>query len=183
MNLKAITSALLIAGLAAPAAFASTGTITFTGSISNVTCTVSGGEPGTGNPDFTVPIEGVNAGDFPNVGSHAGTTGFRIYVGQAGETTCTNGTQVWAAFEPGSTVDPLTGALITTGAAQGVQIRLFNKSGDPIDVWSPNQSVIKETVADNQAVIAHSAAFERTGNITAGDANSSVVYSIRYEAP
>jgi hypothetical protein len=32
-------------------------------------------------------------------------------------------------------------------------------------------------------VIAHSAAFERTGNITAGDANSSVVYSIRYEAP
>ena len=71
MNLKAITSALLIAGLAAPAAFATTGTITFNGSISTVSCTISGGEPGNG-PDFTVNIDGVNAGDMPNVGDNAG---------------------------------------------------------------------------------------------------------------
>ncbi|HEY4090370.1 MAG TPA: hypothetical protein VGN46_02550 [Luteibacter sp.] len=36
MNLKLISSALLVAGLAAPAAFAETGTITFTGKITNV---------------------------------------------------------------------------------------------------------------------------------------------------
>lgn len=180
MNLKAITSALLIAGMAAPSAFASTGTITFTGSISNVTCTVHGGDPG-GGPDFTVNIPGVNAADFANVGDFAGSTGFRIYIGGTGEAQCTNGTKVWAAFEPGATVDPLTGALITTGGAAGVQIRLFDKNATPIDIYGGGQGAVSETIANNQAVLAYSAAYQRTDNVSAGGANSSVVYSVRYE--
>lgn len=180
MNLKTITSALLIAGLAAPAAFATTGTITFTGSISTVSCTISGGEQG-GSPDFTVNIDGVNAGDMPRVGDNAGLTGMRIFIGEPGETTCTNGTKVWAHFEPGSTVDPLTGGLITTGTAQGVQFRLFDKDGNKINPWDADQNPIKETVVDNQAVLLHTAAFERIGAVTAGTANSSVTYSVRFE--
>lgn len=180
MNLKAITSALLIAGLAAPSAFASTGTITFTGSITNVTCTVDGGAPGNG-PDFTVNIGAVNAADFANVGDTSGNTGYRIYIGKAGETTCTDGTKVWASYDTGSTVDPVTGALKTAGAATGVQIRLFDKNGKPIDIWSDTQDGVKEIVADNQAVLAYSASYQRTGNINAGAANSSVTYTVRFE--
>lgn len=181
MNLKAITSALLIAGLAAPSAFAAdTGTINFTGSIVNVTCTISGGTPDAG-PDFTVNIGPVNAADFSGIGDYAGTTGFRIYVGKTGETTCTDGTKVWAQFVPGSTVDPSTGGLITTGGAGGVQLRLFNRNGEPIDAWSDDQNVVTETVENNQAILAHSVAYQQTGNITAGGANSSVVYSVRFE--
>ena len=183
MNLKAITSALLIAGLAAPSAFAAdTGTITFTGSIVNVTCSISGGTPGTDDPNFTVNIGPVNAADFTAIGDYAGTTGFRIYVGKTGETTCTDGTKVWAQFVPGPTVDPSTGGLITTGGAQGVQLRLFNRDGQPIDAWSDDQNVVKETVANNQATLAHAVAYQQTGNVAAGAANSSVVYSVRFES-
>ncbi|HXO99945.1 MAG TPA: fimbrial protein [Luteibacter sp.] len=181
MNLKAITSALLIAGLSAPSAFAADGgTITFNGSISNVTCTVNGGAPGNG-PDFEVQMQGVSAGSFPNVGDIAGKTPFRIYVGSAGETECTNDTKVWAAFENGSTVDALTGALIVSGGATGVQIRLFDKADTPIDILGNNQGAVQETIADNQAVLVYASGYQRTGNVVAGEADSSVVYGIRFE--
>jgi major type 1 subunit fimbrin (pilin) len=181
MNLKAVASALLIAGLAAPSAFAaSTGTITFTGEITNVTCKVSGGMPGTGNPDFTVDIGPVNAADFKQVGDTAGNTGFRIYIGDAADNTCPNGTKVWATFDTGGTVDHLTGALKTTGGAQGVQIRLFNRNGMPIDIWG-EQAIIQETIADHQAVLAYAAAYQSTAAVVAGGANSSVTYTVRYE--
>src|SRR3954471_7120389 len=87
MNLKATLSALLFAGLAAPSAFAATGTVTFTGDITNITCTVNGGTPG-GGKDFTVNIGSVNASDFAAVGDASGKTGFRIYIGAAGEVGC-----------------------------------------------------------------------------------------------
>jgi len=182
MNLKATLSALLIAGLAAPSAFAADegGTITFDGSITNVTCTVHGGDQGSG-PDFTVNMKGVSAGAFTNVGDIAGRTPFRIYVGASGETECTDGTKVWAAFEKGSTVDPYTGALIVTGGATGVQIRLFDKAGTPIDILANNQGAVKETVTNNQATLVYESAFQSTAAVVAGDADSSVVYGIRFE--
>lgn len=183
MNLKAITSALLIAGLAAPSAFAATvdgGVITFDGSISDVTCTIHGGDPG-GGPDFDVKMAGVSAANFANVGDVAGKTGFRIYVGAPGEAACKDGTKVWAAFEPGTTVDPATGALTVTGGATGVVIRLFDKLDTPIDILGNNQGAVQETVANNQAVLVYASAYERTGNVVAGDADSSVVYGVRFE--
>lgn len=181
MNLKVMTSALLIAGLAAPSAFAvDGGTITFDGSITNVTCSVSGGDPGNG-PDFTVQMQGVSAGNFANVGDVAGKTGFRIYVGKDGETSCTNGTKVWAAFEPGATVDPGTGALIVSGGATGVQIRLFDRMDNPIDIDGNNQGAVQETITDNQAILVYTSAYERTAAIVAGEADSSVVYGVRFE--
>lgn len=182
MNLKAISSGLLIAALATSPAFASTGTITFTGSIANVTCQVNGGTPDSGSPDFTVNVGAVNAADFANVGDIAGNTGFRVYIGGANDTTCADGTRVWATFEPGATVNPATGALVTQGSAAGVEIRLFNKLGQPIDAWSDNQQVVQETVTNHQAILPYSAAYQRTTDVTAGDANSSVLYSVRYEA-
>jgi major type 1 subunit fimbrin (pilin) len=181
MNLKVMTSALLIAGLAAPSAFAvDGGTITFDGSISNVTCSVHGGDPGNG-PDFTVAMQGVSAANFANVGDFAGKTGFRIYVGATGETGCTNGTKVWAAFEPGATVDPNTGALVVSGGATGVQIRLFDKADNPIDILGNGQGAVQETVADNQAVLVYASAYQRTASVVAGEADSSVVYGVRFE--
>ncbi len=181
MNLKATLSALLIAGMAAPSAFAADegGTITFEGSISNVTCTVHGGDAGNG-PDFTVNMKGVSAGAFANVGDIAGKTPFRIYVGAAGETACTDGTKVWAAFENGSTVDPNTGALAVTGGASGVQIRLFDKADTPIDILANDQGAVQETVTNNQAALVYASGFQRTSAVVAGGANSSVVYGVRF---
>jgi len=181
MNLKVMTSALLLAGLAAPSAFASTGTISFTGSITNVTCSVNGGTE-NGGPDFTVDIGAVSAGDFADVGDVSGRIGFRIYIGKDGETACANDTKVWATFENGATVDA-GGGLKVTGGASGVRIRLFDKNNDPIDILGNNQNNgVKEVVQNNQAILVYGAGYESTGTVVAGGANSSVVYTVRYES-
>jgi major type 1 subunit fimbrin (pilin) len=182
MNLKATLSALLIAGMAAPSAFAADegGTITFNGSISNVTCTVHGGDAGNG-PDFTVNMLGVSAATMPNVGDVGGKTPFRIYVGAPGETACADGTHVWAAFENGATVDQNTGALKVSRADAGVQIRLFDKANNPIDILGNNQGPVQETVTNNQATLVYASGFERTDDVVAGEADSSVVYGVRFE--
>ncbi|UPG90347.1 type 1 fimbrial protein [Luteibacter aegosomaticola] len=181
MNLKIISSALLIAGLAAPAAFAETGTITFTGSITSVTCDIDGN--GTGGPDFTVDLGGVNAGDFKAVGDVPTKVGFRIFVG--GNSECLEGTKVYANFEPGALVDPSTGLVkleAISGSADGVMIRLFNEDEQPIDIVS-NQKWVKKTVgADNRATIVHYVGYERTGPVAAGSANGKVTYTVRFEA-
>jgi major type 1 subunit fimbrin (pilin) len=176
MNLKAIASALLVAGLAAPSAFASTGTILFTGTITNITCKVDG--EGSGGPDFTVPLGPVNISDFPNEGDVSGRRGFKIVIG--GDATCPNDTLVWATFDPGATVDPNTGALKTVRANSGVQIRLFNENAAPINIWG-DQGVIKKEIVDNTATLAYFAGYERKGTPTVGEANSSVLYTVRYE--
>ncbi|WP_052697754.1 fimbrial protein [Luteibacter yeojuensis] len=180
MNLKLMTTALLVAGLAAPAVFAETGTITFTGKITNVTCSVDGND--TGGPNFTVNLGQVSAGDFKDVGDTVGQTGFKLTIG--GEPSCTNGTKVWAAFDAdGATVNPDTGLVrVTEGTAKGVDIRLFTEDGKKINAWL-NDNIVKKTVENNVATIYHAAAFERTANITAGDATGRVKYTVNFEAP
>ncbi|QWT19388.1 type 1 fimbrial protein [Bacillus sp. NP157] len=182
MNLKLFSSALLIAGLAAPSAFAETGTITFKGAISNVTCTVDG--EGSGGPNFEVDLGSVSAGDFAAPGDNQGMHGFRIQIGKTGENSCTNGTRVYATFDAdGALVDPNTGMVRVNGTAKGVQIRLFNETGDKINAWSADQKVVTKVVEGNMAMIFHAAAFERTDDMVAGTANGQVKYTINYEAP
>jgi major type 1 subunit fimbrin (pilin) len=180
MNLKIVSSALLLAGLAAPAAFAETGTITFTGSITSVTCDVDGN--GTGGPDFTVDLGGVNAGDFKNVGDVPSKVGFRIFVG--GNAECTPGTKVYAQFEPGALVDDSGMVLLDSvdGSAKGVLIRLFNEEEQPIDIIGSQKWIKKVVGDDNRATIIHYVGYERTGAVSAGSANGKVTYTIRYEA-
>lgn len=183
MNLKATFSALLFAGLAVPSAFASDGTITFTGEITNVSCSVSG--EGNVGPDFTVPMAGVDGSKFTGVGTRVGETGFRLYVGKTGETSCAPGTTVWAAFDPDSTLtDPNTGMVRLAGAstAAGVQFRLLNENQEVIDIWG-DQKVVKKVVGtDNQTILAHVVAFEQTAaTVAAGTATGSVKYTLRFE--
>lgn len=180
MNLKLMSSALLVAGLAAPAAFAETGTITFNGTITNVTCSVDGND--TGGPNFTVNLGSVSAGDFRSVGDNVGQTGFKLTIG--GEPSCTNGTKVYAAWDAdGATVNPETGLVrVTGGTAGGVDIRLFNENGEKINAWL-GDNIVKKEVVDNLAVIYHAASFERTGPIVAGDAQGRVKYTLNFEAP
>ncbi|BDU23188.1 fimbrial protein [Dyella sp. GSA-30] len=185
MNLKLLSSALLAAALAAPSAFAADGIITFNGAITTTSCLINGAAPGAPASSFTVTMPTVNTSSMPNISDTAGATGFRIRIGGAGDTNCTNGTRVYAHFEPGPTVDPTTGSLILqgTGAAAGVQIELANKLGSKIDIFNDqDSSQIKEVVANNEATLAYISRYVRTGAVTAGPANSSVMYTVSYEA-
>jgi major type 1 subunit fimbrin (pilin) len=179
MNLKIFSSALLIAGLASPAAFAADGTITFTGSITSVTCDI---DSDRGGKDFTVDLGGVNASSFGGVvGTVPSMVGFKLLIG--GNTECTDGTIVYANFEPGALVDPTGMVKIGTGAgdATGVLIRLFNENSQKIDI-NGEQNWVKKTVADNRAVLQHFAGYESTSaTVNAGAANGQVTYTIRFE--
>lgn len=180
MNLKAITSALLLAGFAASPAFAESGTINFTGSIANVTCTINGGS----NAPLVADIGSISAGDLANVGDRQGKASIVITVGAPGETSCPNGTKVWARFDEDPTlVDLVTGMVkVTPGpnAAAGVQIRLFNENNEAMHL-KDDQKIFKKTVQDNQATIVHTASYEAIGPVTAGTANGLVRYTVNYE--
>jgi major type 1 subunit fimbrin (pilin) len=188
MMKKLILSAAMIAGLGAvtsQVAMAADGTITFNGNISSVTCTVHGGTPGASGGNFTVTLPKVASSAFPSSGSVAGATPYNIYVGASGETGCANGTKVNVHYEPTSpNIDPTTGYLnlITgTGVATGVKLQLLN-AGDKSVInlaTSPNSTQV--TVAGNTATLPFYAQYVSTAaSVTAGTANSSVLYSIQY---
>jgi major type 1 subunit fimbrin (pilin) len=185
---KLILSAALIAGLgalAAQSAMAADGTITFNGNISAVTCTVHGGAPGSGGGNFTVTLPNVASSAFPSAGSIAGATAYNIYVGGAGEAGCTNGTQVRVHYEPTSpNVDATTGYLnLATGAgvATGVKLQLLNAGDKSVINLANAPDSTPITVANNTATLPFYAQYVSTAaSVTAGTANSSVLYSIEY---
>jgi major type 1 subunit fimbrin (pilin) len=185
---KLILSAALIAGLgalAAQSAMAADGTITFNGNITAVTCSVHGGSPGSNSGNFTVTLPNVASSAFQAAGSVAGATLYNIYVGGAGETGCADDTKVSVHYEPTSpNIDPTTGHLnlaTGTGVATGVQLQLLN-AGDRSVINlanAPNSTPI--SIANNTATLPFYAQYVSTAaSVTAGTANSSVLYSVQY---
>jgi major type 1 subunit fimbrin (pilin) len=180
---KLILSAAMMAGvgaLASQAAMAADGTITLNGTISAVTCSVHGGTP-TGGSNFTVTLPTVASTAFPSVGSVAGAVPYTITVG--GEGGCTDGTKVRVLYEPTSpNIDAATGNLKVAGGATGVQLQLLNgadRSVIKLNAASPAST--QATVASNTAALPFYAQYVSTAaSVTAGQANSSVQYSIQY---
>ena len=186
---KLILSAAMIAGLgalASQAAMAADGTITFNGSISSVTCSVHGGTPGSASGNFTVTLPTVAASAFASgVGTAAGAVPYNIYVGAAGESGCTNGTKVSVHYEPTSPrIDPTTGNLTLntgTGVATGVQLQLLNAGNKSVINLASAPDSTQVTVANNAATLPFYAQYVSTAaSVTAGTANSSVLYTIKY---
>jgi major type 1 subunit fimbrin (pilin) len=182
---KLILSAAMMAGvgaLASQAAMAADGTITLNGTISAVTCSVHGGTP-TGGSNFTVTLPTVASTAFPSVGSVAGAMPYTITVGAASEGGCTDGTKVRVLYEPTSpNIDAATGNLKVAGGATGVQLQLLNggdRSVIKLNAASPASTQV--TVASNTAALPFYAQYVSTAaSVTAGQANSSVQYSIQY---
>ncbi|GAB2565167.1 type 1 fimbrial protein [Dyella jejuensis] len=178
---KILLSAAVMVGLgmAASVAAAADGTITFTGQISNVTCTIDGN--GTGATDFTVTLPEVQASALANAGTFTGSTPYNITVGAPGQAGCTNGTPVSIAYEAASPdIDATTGNLMNTGAATGVQIQLLN--GDRSVINLATNPVSKQvTIANNTAVLPFFAQYIADGGaVVGGTVQSAVEYSVSY---
>lgn len=175
MNCK-LLSALLVAGatVASPQAFAADGTITFNGEIVANTCVVTTGTNGS----FTVTLPKVGANTLANTGATAGRTPFQIAL--SGCSSSQNGGKVHAYFEPGTTVDSVSGRLKTGNAT--VQIALLNDDGTPILAGSPDASQASKMVviSGNQATLPYFAEYYATQTATPGQANTSVVYTLVY---
>jgi len=180
---KASTT-LLLAGFALQA-HAYDGTINFTGSVSNVTCTITAaGGTNTG----TVNMPTVTAGAFKAVGDSAGTTQFSIKL--SGCTGTPAPTQAAAWFETGTNVNP-AGRVIAKNAAApldtSLSIGLYNVgSATPIAIGQGNGSIGSSgsafTITAGGATMNYQAKYyAEQATVTPGAITGNVNYTIQYQ--
>jgi len=187
VNKTFLSSALVaVLGVAAiPSAFAADGKVTFTGDITDITCTVTAGTGTTGsNGNFAVAMGSVNKSALASVGARAADTPFALVVGGSGQTDCTNGKVVKLRFEPAqSPVDMTTGRLTNAaGTAAVVQVGLLNKNKADINLANPNDAAnIGETITGNTATMNYWAQmYAPAAGVTSGTVNTYVMYSLTY---
>ncbi len=183
-----LASALVVAmGLVAGVASAQTangGTITFTGSVTDQTCTISGGS-GTngGSGNFTVALDSVDDTALAAAGAIANAQPFAVTIGGPGQGSCADGKVATLSFLTSSPqIDAATGALVNalSGQATNTEIQLLDSTGAVINLADTSYSVNSPAIANNTAQINLQAQYYATGAATPGLVSTSVVYAIAY---
>jgi len=179
----AVAVTLTVCTLAATSMAGNDGTIEFTGAISSTTCKVEGGAAGIGTADKSVDLGNVSIANLAATGERAGSRGFEIIIGGAGDGGCTNGQTARVRFDPTSpAIDTASGRLnldASASTAGNVQIEVADRDGTPINLYTEDSQRV--TIANNQAVIPLMGRYYATGVATAGDANSRVAFQIIYD--
>jgi major type 1 subunit fimbrin (pilin) len=157
---------------------ASSGTINFEGELTATTCDASVNGAG---PSATVKLPTLSVADLAKAGDVKGQTFYTINLSNCAGTLNTAS----AFYEAGSTVDPTTGRLNTTGTAGNVQLQLRDGSGAKEIIKVGDSSQITDTTylstTGGTATLPYSVAYYATDATTAGSVVSSVVYSIQYK--
>jgi major type 1 subunit fimbrin (pilin) len=169
-------------GLASFGANAADGTITFTGTVSDTTCSINGVTSGT-SADKSITLPNVTAGTLSSTGATAGTSSpTDLALTLSG---CSGAaTKAIAHFENGSTVDQTSGNLINAGNATNVQVRLLNAKMQPINITTnANNQLATDgvTITGGAASPKYFAQYFATGKATAGTVNTSVQYTMQYQ--
>ncbi|RUL78239.1 fimbrial protein [Dyella choica] len=177
---RSLPMALCIAStiLAASSAMAADGTITFTGKVLDNSCTIAGGGGGTAN--FAVNLPNVNKTALASAGAFAGATPFQIQLSNC------ESTKVSTLFEMGPNVDVNTGDLKNTApsGASNVQVRITNGDDDsPINIAQASQGSHKVDIdsTSKKAILKYYAKYIATGAASAGNVDTTVMYSMIYE--
>ena len=157
--------------------YAADGSITFKGKIIAQTCTINSGSR-----------ENINI-DLPNVSektlkaSGATPTTFVIHL-----TACTAGNKAKTYFEPGLTVDSISGRLnnqATLNAARNVQVQILNNNNQPISITQQNQlnRDSQQISVDRlgNATMRYAAQYYANGASTEGMVATSVHYMVNYQ--
>ena len=180
---KSIISAAIFVAFSGGSAFAAdTGTITFTGAVTDTTCTVDiGGAGEVGN----VALPTVSAESLKTASKVSGKTQFNIALsGCAGASNTAK-----AFFEPGSTVDPATGRLINTdtAGAENVSLQLLDGTTDSaINVGdysqiSSNTGYVDIGTTGSASLPYFVQYYAEADQVKAGAVESQVTYSISYK--
>lgn len=170
------------------AAAAEDGTITFDGTISDATCTITGGDASgeSASPDFTVHLPSISTTALQTDGQRAGDTPFFIKLSGAN---CTNGKIASVFFElaQSTNINTVTGNLKnsvakTSGGADKVEIGLLDSTKAILNLNTANNNAKTVTVSGNTAKFDYWAQYVATGGAaTAGKVTTDVVYSIKYQ--
>jgi major type 1 subunit fimbrin (pilin) len=142
-------------GLASLGAQASDGTITFTGSLSDTTCSINGNAAGTPANIPNVSLPEVSASVLGTAGATAGRT------------------------QP--IVLALTGC---SGTATNVEVRLLNASFQPINITSGlnnDMAANGATITGGAATLNYYGEYYATGKATSGAVRTSVNYTMQYQ--
>jgi major type 1 subunit fimbrin (pilin) len=182
-NLNAVTI-LAAAAVASFGAQAADGTITFNGTVTDTTCSVSAG--GSANGDKTVTLPTVSKASLSAAGMTAGVSApADLKFTLSG---CTgSATKVVARFEAGPTVDATSGRLVnqaSTGGATNVQVELLNKDQQPINVTTnSNNDVVTNgaAIAGGTANMNYYGRYYATGVAGPGTVTTSVQYTLQYQ--
>jgi major type 1 subunit fimbrin (pilin) len=169
--------------LASTVAQAADGTISFTGQVSDTTCSIDAQASGAVNKAVSLPT--VSKRTLGANGATAGTSAATDLTFAL--TGCTAGTKALAHFENGPTVDQTTGYLTnqsTNSPATNVEVRLLNASLQPINiVTSANNDFTTDGVAitSGSGNMKYFAQYFATGAATAGEVKTSVQYTMQYQ--
>ncbi|WP_334042412.1 fimbrial protein [Burkholderia ambifaria] len=168
-------------------AYASDGTITFTGAVVASTCKVNGG---TG--DLAVALPHVATNQLTSTGQTAGRTPFTLSlsgctspVDAEGKPVANVPTKVAVVFEPGPNVNLTTGRLkpTGTGAAANIEVGIQTDGYKDIKIGADaaSQGAQSATIGkDGNATLQYAAQYYATGASTAGPVTTSVTYSVIY---
>ncbi|PRY05867.1 fimbrial protein [Paraburkholderia sp. BL25I1N1] len=162
---------------------AADGTITFTGNVTDTTCSINGNASGT-PADKTVTLADVPTGSLTQVGNTAGTTNSAdlqfVLTGCSG-----TATKVIAGFENGPTVDQATGFLSSSGTAKNVEVQLLNAQMQVINVTTgANNDIGSNGVTidvDGATTLQYYARYYATAAAAPGTVISSVQYTMEYQ--
>jgi major type 1 subunit fimbrin (pilin) len=173
-------AALAVAAFAALplSAAASDGTITFAGSVTGTTCTVS---VNGGAATNAVQLPSVAAIQLATKGAVSGKTNVVISLSQCQG----SATQARAFFEAGPNVDSTTFNLVNRAVSEpagNVQIQLTDVTGAVLKVGDTSQrsSGNLASIANGAATLTYAAQYYATDAATAGNVNTSVTYSVDY---
>ncbi|HCI5982329.1 type 1 fimbrial protein [Klebsiella sp. HSTU-Sny5] len=185
-----IISSLSFAASAAPAAPTATangGTINFTGKVTDVTCTV---KVNGGTNNGTVALPPVSTASLAKSGDVAGMTSFTVSLDncKSAGATLAAGKTAAVFFEAGADVDSATGLLLNhnTSGAGAVALELVDNSNSShhaiIAGDAAQQANTTKIAIDPQGttILPYAVRYHATGAATAGDVESSVVYSVMY---
>jgi major type 1 subunit fimbrin (pilin) len=184
-------NALIIALLAASGfigapAFAVDGTITITGQIKGLTCSVSGGPgttPGTNPGDFGVALLPVQVSALAAGGAVAGAKPFSIALG-TGDIPCPDGTKAAILFDTTSAaINPATGNLknmATATPAGNVEVQILDSGNANAAVDLRSGTATSEVLAaGGTALLPFQAEYKATGTgASAGRVDTSVRYTV-----
>ncbi|WP_050791902.1 fimbrial protein [Burkholderia ubonensis] len=168
-NLAAVLLAMLHIG-ATYSQTATTGTINFTGSITDVPCEID-----TAATSNAVTMGKVFANDFNGVGSTTGATAFKIVLKNCGAST-TGATVLFT----GTTDSANPTALQTTvGGASGVALQLVDDAGTPVSIGSSSKEY---AIAEGDNTFNFAARYIATSaTVTGGAANATALFALTYK--
>ena len=180
MKSQARIFAVLLAAAATQSAFASDGTINFTGELVDSTCVVTvNGQVAPAAATVTLPKVSVTT--LKAAKDTAGQTGFNIQL-----SACTGvSTTAAAFFEAGAGVNPLTSNLHNKGTAKFVELQLVDaNNGNVIKAGDFSQDKSTSKIPKNatgDTILPYAVQYIATGKTESGTVTGTVTYSINYQ--